>query len=366
MSLLKKLFGSKQKEQAIESYEDFWDWFLKNEKAFFKVVKNHSNIEKDFFNLLAPKLAEIKDSLYFLTGMFDNNTVELILTPDGNLKNIAFTEELVNAAPAIKGWKFTALKPAVGIENSNIEMSGSLFNKDNLSFYSNDLCEYPDEIDITIVHNDYKEEDRSTIINGTYIFLDNYIGELNTVTNIDSLNFIGKEAAEKELVPIEKLNDFLTWRQKEFIEKYEGVRYNTDEDVGSIIEAKLKSGNPLVANINTTLLEWDSKASHPWILEIKIDYNGDHFNGLPDADTSEWLNAIEDQIMTNLKDADGYLNIGRESSENIRDIYFACKDFRKPSKVLYQIMLEYANKRVITFDLYKDKYWRSLRRFRQG
>ena len=34
----------------------------------------------------------------------------------------------------------------------------------------------------------------------------------------------------KELIPISKLKDFLTWREKEFIEKYEGTRHNTEND----------------------------------------------------------------------------------------------------------------------------------------
>jgi len=65
------------------------------------------------------------------------------------------------------------------------------------------------------------------ILYGIYIFLDNYLGELDFLNNIDNLKVINKKEAEKELVSIGKLKDFLIWRQKEFIEKYEGVWYNT-------------------------------------------------------------------------------------------------------------------------------------------
>jgi hypothetical protein len=50
---------------------------------------------------------------FFLTGMYNDDTVELVLTADGAVKNIVFVEELVNSAPKIEGWKFTALKPAL-------------------------------------------------------------------------------------------------------------------------------------------------------------------------------------------------------------------------------------------------------------
>jgi hypothetical protein len=66
--------------------------------------------------------------------MFDDNTVELILTADGNTKNIVFVEDLVNAAPKIEGWKFTALKPSLNIEDLCIEMGGHKFNNKNIHF----------------------------------------------------------------------------------------------------------------------------------------------------------------------------------------------------------------------------------------
>jgi hypothetical protein len=148
-------------------------------------------------------------------------------------------------------------------------------------FYANEFAEYPDEIDITIVHNDLTEENKTQIRNGTYIFLDNYLGELDFVNNIDNVEImhndnvtaIGKHEAQKELVPIAKLKDFLIWGQKEFIEKYEGVRYDTENDSYSVLEAELESGNTLVAVINTELLNWDSKASHSWISLLILKYN---------------------------------------------------------------------------------------------
>jgi hypothetical protein len=43
-------------------------------------------------------------------------------------------------------------------------------------FYSNEHAKYPDEIDITIVHKDFNEENKTIITSGTFIFLDNYLG----------------------------------------------------------------------------------------------------------------------------------------------------------------------------------------------
>lgn len=361
MIFLKNILG--KNDGPIKSNKDFWDWFQINEKNFFDVIKAGNTIEKDFFNKLAPKLKELKDGYFYLTGMFDNNTAELILTADGSTKNIAFVEELIAQAPKINGWKFTALKPALDIENVSIEMAGHKFNSENIFFYSNDLADYPDEIDLVIIHNNLDERNKNDIINGVYIFLDHYLGELDFLNNIDNLKIVGKNEAEKELVPIAKLKDFLNWRQKEFIEKYEGVRYDTKNDEHVVMEAERESGKRLIAVINTQLLSWEKKASHPWLATITFKYDGSKNNGMPNNKDYETLNAIEDELINELKDKDGYLNIGRQTESGERDIYFACKDFRKPSKVFYEIEKKYAKKYEVEYEIYKDKYWQSFERF---
>jgi hypothetical protein len=362
MSFLQNLF-KKEKDKPISNYNDFWEWFSKHERTFHRVVKEHKTVEKDFFNKLQPKLDELKDGYNYLTGMCDDNTVELILTPDGIIKNIVFCEELVHSAPHIEGWKFTTLKPALDIQDVLIKMYSYSFGRTNMSFYSNDDPHYPDDIDIVIMHDDLTEQNRKEILTGTHIFLDNYLGELDYVTTVDNISVVARQEAEKELIPIEKLKDFLNWRQKEFVEKYQGVRNDNETGDYSIVEMKLESGRMIIATVNTELLKWDAKASHPWILDVEIAYNGENNNGMPDKDTYKLLDDIEKAFLAELKDYEGYLWIGRSSGNNLRNIYFACKDFRKPSKLLHNIQKNYSGPLKISFDIYKDKYWKSLNHF---
>lgn len=364
MGFLKNIFS--KKEEPIKSYSDFWNWFAKHEKDFYQVVKTGNDIEEKFFNKLEPKLQELKDGYLYVTGMYDDNTVELVFTADGITKNIAFVEELVKEAPPIKGWKFTALKPALDISNVAIEMSSYSFNKENLNFYSNEKPEYPDEIDICITYDDFNEEDKSSITGGIYLFLDNYLGELDTVNNIDNITILSKKDATQELIPITKLKDFLNWRQKEFIEKYQATRYETNNDSYSLLEAKLDNGYILIASINTTLLNWDSKASHPWIAILIIKFDESQNNGLPSKQINDSLYKLEDEAIAKLIDSKGYLNVGRQTAQGEREIYFACKDFRLPSKVFYEVQQKYGDQFEIDYDIYKDKYWQSFKRFEPG
>jgi len=358
VNFLKRLF--KKEDKPIKNYQDFWEWFSIHQKQFHEVVKEHTAVQDLFFNRLQPKLDELKDGYNYLTGMCDDRTAELVLTPDGVTKNIVFCEELVESAPQIEGWKFTALKPALDIQDVLIKMNGYDFGRSNMSFYSNDNSDYPDDIDITIVHDDLNEENRKKIVAGSHIFLDNYLGELDYVTTIDNVKVIGRKDAERELIPIEKLKDYLKWRQKEVVEKYEGVRNDYDTGEFSIVEIKLESGRAIVATVNMNLLKWDAKASHPWILDVEIAYDGDHNNGMPDKETYAILDDIEKNFLPELNDYEGFLWIGRSSGNNLRNIYIACKDFRKPSKLLHEVQKAYSGPLKISFDIYKDKYWHTL------
>lgn len=363
MGLLKKIFSKRFQSDA---YRNFWEWFQKNEKDFYTVIKDKGNIEEVFFNKLYPKLNDIAKGIFYVTGISGDNTVELILTAEGIIKNIVFVEELVAAAPKIKGWKFTALKPALDIKHVAINMSGYSFNSENIWFYANSQEGYPDETNITIVHNDLVEDNLQTITNGIYVFLDNYIGELNFATTVDNLKVIGKRLATRPLIPIEKLKTYLKWREKEFVEKNDGIRHSAENDQYATLKVALKNGNSLIATMNMDLLEWNGKTSHPWIGEFEITYKGEYGGGMPDKTTAELLNTIEEKICEDLKDVDGYLNVGRQTAESVREIYFACKEFRKPSKVFDKVKRHFADKFEISYNIYKDKYWRSFNRFKQN
>lgn len=360
MNLIKNLFF--KKEPPIRSYQDFWRWFSTSERKFFKIIQEGNNINEDFFELLSPKLNELREGYFFLCGMLNANTAELIITADGDIRNIVFVEELVAAAPQLANWRFTALKPALDIEDVTIQMEGITFSKDNLFFCSNSIEKYPDEIDLSVVHAGINNENREAITNGIYIFLDNYLGELDFAVTIDVLSIIAESEARADLVSIEKLKSFLIWRQKEFVEKYSATRRSISNDTYAGFEMQLDNGKPVIAVINKTLLGWDAKASHPWILRVDSDY-GNMVNGMPDEVAYKLLERLEDELTLELKDIDGYLNLGRETGDGRRTVYFACNEFRRSSKVADRICAAYKDRLAVKYSIYKDKYWQTFSKF---
>ena len=351
-------------EELIGSYNNFWSWFSENEKAFFDIVKNGLDTENIFCSKVHSKLNEIKEGYSFLVGMCDENTAELIMSANGNAHNMVFSEELIAIAPKIEGWKFTALKqPARDVNDLMVRLDGYEFNSKNIYFYANDYPKYPDLIDIVFFHDDMNDQNIDSITNGINTFINLYLGEASFLNDIDNLQMLKLKDAKKDLVSINKLKPFLIWRQKEFIEKYKGNRYNIDTDNYHVLEQVADNDNPGIAIINADLLKWDRKASHPWIAMLTIKYHGENNNGLPDEKDFELLEIIGKEIDEVLIDKDGYLNVGRQTINNTRDIIFVCKDYRKPSKVYYEIQKKYSDKFEFECDIFKDKYWQSLEVF---
>ncbi|MBD3582518.1 DUF695 domain-containing protein [Flavobacterium selenitireducens] len=356
-----KLF--RKPESIATNYAEFWAWFTHHEAELFRIIRKNNDIERNFLDRVFAQLSQINSSIFLLAGMSGDNQAELVFSPDGSIGNIVFTEELVAAAPHLKRWKFTALKPA--INDVSIDYSGYVFSVANLSFSVRQRPEFPDEINLAVIFPDFTESEKDNILNGVMIFLDNFLGELETVTQIDAVAVIATAEPGSEIIPMSKLPDYLNWREKEFVEKYEGRRKNTQNDRYTSTEVLLDDGSPILSLYNSDLLEWDAKASHPWILHIEIEYDGLVKNGgMPDVETYALMDAFEQLLMDELRDANGYLNVGRETGCSLREIFFACKEFRHASRKVSEVIANFADTLPVFYTIYKDKYWHSLERFR--
>ncbi len=358
MKFFRDRFGG---EEPIRSYDDFWAWFTKNERRFYAAVKANDNVTQNVFDKISPKLAELQDGFFLLAGMNGAEIAELVITADGDVKNIAACEDLVAAAPPVENWLFTALKQES--EGFKIKMGPFEYSETNILFSASETWDFPDQINLVLTHSDLNEDNEQNIKHGIFIYLDNYLGELSFAADIDDISIVPPGQMQGSTRPLSELKKYVADRKASFLEKYDGVRYDTENDSYSTMEGELASGFPLLAVVNTSLLSWDRKASHPWIAVFRIGYPDRENRGMPGESTYDALNEIEDDVLAELKDVDGYLNIGRETAKNVRTILFACRDFRLPSRVLRRVAQKHSQRYETEFEIYKDKYWRSFDHF---
>lgn len=349
--------------QRQQTYQHFWEWFAAQAAAFHQAIRERTEIETLFFHELAPQLEQVREKIWFMAGMFDSEIAEIIFTSDGDISSIVFIEELVAAAPAIQGWKFTALKQPAPLQDIDLGIEDYHFNRDTISFYANEHPEYPDEIDLTILHPDYTEDRHQVISAGTFLFLDSFLGELEMGTSIDRLSLQATPAPGATPIPVEKLASYLKWRQSEFVEKYGQAHYNTVQDAYAPMNAMMEDGRSLLALVNTGLLQWEGRVSYPWLLILEIRYDDSESAGHPDTQTLDRLEAMEEDFFKELYHACDCADIARQTGAGLRLLYLACKDFREPAKATDNLKRKYAGQFEVNYTIYKDKYWRTLAHF---
>ncbi len=348
-----------QKELAAKLYADFWAWFAQNASSFHKIIKrgDFTEMEEKFLDSVIPHVKAMNEDFTCMVGMIEDDIAELIVTPDGIVYAIPFVEEFIAAAPAIEGWTFTALKPNISDndEGFGISMADYEFNAQTLSFYSPIDTAYPDSIQIILVHQDFKVADKEVLLHGAFIFLDNYLGELKVVTMIDDVEVSGKPTNGEELIPITKLKSFLEWKAKEVTEKYEKITHSTAHDSFKVVMGKYPDGRMLFGSFNEVLLEWDKTPAYPWIAEISMFFD----------EESELIQEIDEELTALLPEVEGHLYIGRKTVGDRKDVYFACKDFRKPAFALREFIAKYEDDLQVEVSILKDKYWKAFQAFRK-
>jgi hypothetical protein len=361
MSFLKKLFAP-AREIIISDYESFWEWFSLLQEEFHSILLSRNGIDTRLMNRLIPALHKLNPGFFCVCGIESDHTAELIISAEGNVKNFVFVEDLITAAPSIPGWKFTALKPAAGLDAMSTNMKGYEFNQRKIGFYAKKDPAHPDEISLVFVHEDYNKENARQIENGTFVFLENALGELNLATLIDDIQISGPEQ-KLETIPLQKLISYLKWRETEFIEKYKGGRYNTDLDRYATFSGQDANGRSSIGLMNTDLLQWDAKGSHPWMMTVTINYGGNHTNGMPDKEMFKTMDRFEKDLCDLLVDEKGYLNIGRQTYNGVRTIYFACSEFRHASRIAKLMISEYKGLIEGDYSICRDKYWMTVEKF---
>jgi hypothetical protein len=353
------MFGTKlfRKKPTLSPTNSFWEWFTNNKDHFRRIFDNRQKAHK-FIDELVKRLEPIHPSLKALAGPYDDKQFELIITADGEIAQFTKVEELVASAPSFDDWIITAHKPAVGLDKISTSIYGYDFSADTMQFHPKVEAEYPDEVNIILVHKDYSEQDQKEFQTGALIFLDNALGEINVATRIDSCEVKPLDPSF-ELIPLTKLEEYIIWREKEFIEKYEKVSITLpDEQPWNILEAEDKNGLPIIATISSQFKDWEYKAAFPWLFQIDISFKGNE-RGFPDNSQMKQMQEIEDQVLELLKPT-GLIYLGHETNNHLRSIFSYASDYKPVSKIIHSFLSACKSEYEISFFVKKDKYWRTM------
>lgn len=200
---------------------DFWKYFTANQAKFLFVNEVDESERDKMMDELMSELHKYSPNLYFLIGNNqENSDQELIITADGDQDYFQQVIELVEAAPALKDWKFTAFKPAIGFEFI-IEFEEIQFNPSESWFIPLASPTHPDEIGLRICYNEYDPEREQDFLSGTLILLDNALGEKQMAEEIQYVEVgqLPEEPSEEGFIPLTELPSFLYWVKSKGSEK---------------------------------------------------------------------------------------------------------------------------------------------------
>ncbi|WP_205510894.1 DUF695 domain-containing protein [Longitalea arenae] len=352
-----------RKEGEVEqAARRFWQWFVENEHRFRELEKNDSDQALSFLEELIQQMQPFNPYLKALAGPDNNGNYELIITSDGDIALFSKVEELVKAAPEVPNWVFTAHKPALGFEGISIDLYGLQFTTATTSFYPIVQEDYPDEVTIVITHTGYNKELDDQFQAGGMIYLENGLGEVNTATKIDNYETGPVPPASEgiEVIPISKLNDYLNWREKEFVEKYESVPAERP-DTYHLLEAEDKDGKKMLLTVNMECRYWDKKPAYSWLLQVNINYTGDE-NGFPFKEQLIELQTLEEELFS-LLPGDRTILAGNKTYDNCRNIYFYVSDYRTTAALLNRYVETKETVYEIIFFIRRDKYWRTMEQY---
>ena len=340
---------------------EFWKWFQENENHFREIYKDPTE-GLSFIEDIMEQLKPVNPWLKAMAGQYGDDTFELVITTDGDIAFFSKAYELINAAPPITGWVFNALKPAMGFENIRINMYGREFSGNTVQFYPILDEAHPDEVTIMLTHQDYNEEDDEQFQTGGMILLENGLGELATATKIDGFE-TGPvpQGGAGDLIPLTKLPDYLNWREKEFVEKYELQGGALPEESFSYMEAKDTEGRPMMAVMNQAYVDWDFKPAYPWLVIVELTFQSAN-NGLPNEQQLQEIEQIEEELLKLLPEK-RMIHLGHRIYDNTWRIFNYANDFMNVSRIILDYIDKNTSPYTIVLDIEKDKYWQTIEQF---
>lgn len=174
------MFNWLRKEDGVVA---FWRWFEKN-AAKIRIgvdAQDHEVIIRQ----LGEQIAKARPGVVHEIGMPDDDTVELIFSADGFWDAIPGVLALINGAPRIEGFVFTAFRPrrpAPSLIVLDQDVAG-----DDLHYLSS---LDGDRMDLTVfVPGDGDDRARATI---GFLMLDQALGEYDVMTGLGRIDFVGE------------------------------------------------------------------------------------------------------------------------------------------------------------------------------
>ncbi|SEP12126.1 hypothetical protein [Mucilaginibacter sp. OK283] len=197
----------------------FWNWFKEQGKQLADL--NRPGIADDekeeLLDAILYALHQYCDQLFFDIGGLYGEEQEFVVTAEGNVDYFSKVEELIDDAPEIEGWLFTAFMPPRDLEYTRIFEDVELKPLEMWFLPLNNSKE-PKSIGLRICLPNYELVANSKWLQAAvYKILDTALGEKAFALDIDYIEIKGMPPGKPEdfgLIELKDLSAFVKWKKK--------------------------------------------------------------------------------------------------------------------------------------------------------
>jgi hypothetical protein len=179
----------------------FWDWFVRNARRVERITNGEDAAGQD----LLRQLQRVHRGVTFELGFAPDLGFHLIISADGKRDLFTTVHRIVDAAPNVEGWTFTALRPrrelpikaALGlIEVDSEKIWFSAVRRDGL-------------VDLSLYFEQFVDDRMIEAVG--FLLLDVALGEFDTETKVGRIECLPlqSDAAKSAFIPFKELPGYV-------------------------------------------------------------------------------------------------------------------------------------------------------------
>lgn len=197
----------------------FWNWFQDNNQTIKNLINETPKTQKHLYFWLNRHLGYYCKELDFLIifPKKEKEKAELIITANGNPNFFSQVTELINKAPALRHWKFTAfIQPTENIDkiieglDEPYVFQEITIKTSEIKFLPLNYDEQTKKLDITVYLKNFKLYcNTKTWEQAIYIIIQNLLGEKSVYQNINFVQLAQMPNDHEELIHLYELQFFI-------------------------------------------------------------------------------------------------------------------------------------------------------------